>query len=103
MVKAGHSPSVRLFEAAACATPIISDRWPGLETIFADRRSIRLASTTRDVVRILGMRAPERIGAAAHEVIARGHSAAHRAAELEAYLHEVSAASVIPTSAGAAS
>jgi spore maturation protein CgeB len=103
MVKAGHSPSVRLFEAAACATPIISDRWPGLETIFEDRRSIMLASTTRDVVRILGMRHPERIGAAAHEVIARGHSAAHRAAELEACLREVSTASVIPTSAGAAS
>jgi spore maturation protein CgeB len=103
MVKAGHSPSVRLFEAAACATPIISDRWPGLETIFEDRRSIMLASSTRDVVRILGMRTPQRIGAAAHEVIARGHSAAHRAAELEAYLREASAASVIPTSAGAAS
>src|SRR4051812_3498305 len=32
MVAAGYSPSVRLFEAAACGTPIISDLWPGLET-----------------------------------------------------------------------
>ena len=34
MCEAGYSPSVRLFEAAACGTPIISDYWPGLETIF---------------------------------------------------------------------
>jgi hypothetical protein len=62
-----------------------------------------LASTTRDVLRILGMRQPERIGAAAHAVIAQGHSAAHRAAELEGYLREACAATSIPTSAGAAS
>jgi spore maturation protein CgeB len=29
MIKAGYSPSVRLFEAAACGTPIISDYWEG--------------------------------------------------------------------------
>src|SRR5215469_7395466 len=31
MVMAGYSPSVRLFEAAACAATIVSDNWPGLE------------------------------------------------------------------------
>ena len=62
MVKAGYSPSVRLFEAAACATPIISDRWPGIGTIFEDRRSIMLASRTRDVLRILELGQPQRIG-----------------------------------------
>src|SRR5581483_548045 len=34
MVRAGYSPSVRLFEAAACGVPIISDYWQGLETFF---------------------------------------------------------------------
>ena len=29
MIAAGWSPSVRLFEAAACGTPIISDSWDG--------------------------------------------------------------------------
>jgi spore maturation protein CgeB len=29
MALAGWSPSVRLFEAAACGTPIVSDRWEG--------------------------------------------------------------------------
>jgi spore maturation protein CgeB len=34
MKRAGYAPSVRLFEAAACGVPIISDTWPGLETFF---------------------------------------------------------------------
>ena len=103
MAKAGWSPSVRLFEAAASATPIISDRWAGIATIFEDRRSIMLASSARDVIRILGMRAPARIGTAARAVIDNGHSAHHRAAELEALLLEASAAAGLPRSAGAAS
>ena len=31
MIRTGYSPSVRLFDAAACGTPIITDNWPGLE------------------------------------------------------------------------
>ncbi|MDQ2947340.1 MAG: glycosyltransferase, partial [Acidobacteriota bacterium] len=34
MVRAGYSPSVRLFEAAACGVPIITDKWAGLESFF---------------------------------------------------------------------
>src|SRR3546814_16608778 len=34
MVRTGYSPSVRLFEAAACGSPIISDPWAGLEGLF---------------------------------------------------------------------
>lgn len=34
MRSAGYSPSVRLFEASAAGVPIMSDRWPGLETFF---------------------------------------------------------------------
>lgn len=101
MVKAGWSPSVRLFEAASCATPIISDRWPGIGTIFENRRSIMLASSTRDVMRILSRAHAERIGAAARDVILAGHSAAHRAGELESHLAEASVLS--RTSEGAAS
>jgi spore maturation protein CgeB len=105
MVKAGYSPSVRLFEAAACATPIISDRWPGIATIFEDRRSIMLAASTSDVLRILAIRTPARIGAAAHAVIEQAHSAEHRAAELEAHLREAMSARRAmdyPRAAGAA-
>ena len=37
------SPSVRLFEAAACGTPVISDVWHGLTTLFAPGEEILLA------------------------------------------------------------
>ena len=50
MVKAGYSPSVRLFEAAACGVPIISDEWPGLETIFTPGREILVARSTEDAL-----------------------------------------------------
>jgi spore maturation protein CgeB len=105
MVKAGHSPSVRLFEAAACATPIISDRWPGIDAFFTDGHSIMLASATRDVRRILAMAEPEHIGAAARAVIESGHGADQRAAELEAHLAEAAARRTFQcaTAAGAAS
>ncbi|MFN4141893.1 glycosyltransferase [Aestuariivirga sp.] len=106
MVAAGHSPSVRLFEAAACATAIISDIWDGIETIFEDGRSIMLAESAEDVLRILGGGGAARTGAAAHRVIAEGHSARHRAGELEFHLREAARAKggrQLETAAGAAS
>ena len=102
MVKAGFSPSVRLFEAAACGTAIISDRWAGIETLFENRKSIMLATAAKDVIRILDTAKPEKIGAAARQVIAAGHSARHRAAELEAYLREAAALKQGPDIARAA-
>jgi spore maturation protein CgeB len=102
MVKAGLSPSVRLFEAAACGTAIISDRWAGIETLFENRKSIMLATSTKDVLRILATAKPEKIGAAARQVIATGHSARHRAAELEAYVREATALKAGPNFARAA-
>src|SRR5690606_15654990 len=58
MLCAGFSPSVRLFEAAACATPIISDYWIGLETFFALGDEILVARTTSDVQRYLAGTSP---------------------------------------------
>ncbi|TGV14883.1 glycosyltransferase, partial [Mesorhizobium sp. M4B.F.Ca.ET.143.01.1.1] len=52
MIAAGWSPSVRLFEAAACGTPIISDRWPGLDDFFPVP-AIETASNVGDVDKIL--------------------------------------------------
>lgn len=46
----GWSPSVRLFEAAACGTPIISDRWPGLTDLLPEGRAVILADKSADVV-----------------------------------------------------
>src|SRR5687768_13084165 len=53
MRAAGYSPSVRLFEAAACGTPIISDYWPGLETFFELEKEILTASSADEVLRYL--------------------------------------------------
>lgn len=50
MIEAGWSPSVRLFEAAACGAPIISDEWRGLDELLPDGKALIIAARTRDVV-----------------------------------------------------
>jgi spore maturation protein CgeB len=89
MIAAGHSPSVRLFEAAACAVPIISDSWPGLDELFVPGREILIARSSAEVLHILReMPEEERctMGARARGRVIREHTAAHRAAELEGYI-----------------
>lgn len=87
MIRAGYSPSVRLFEAGACATPIISDKWDGIETLFQPGREIVLADGVADVLAALDRDAGA-MGQAARARIEAAHSADHRAAELEAHLAE---------------
>ena len=91
MVAAGYSPSVRLFEASACGTPIISDAWPGLETIFRPGQEIIIAPTSATVVAALSM--PEemrlRIGMAGQARCLSSHTASHRADELVAAIASV--------------
>ena len=88
MRKAGHSPSVRLFEAAACGTPIISDPSPGLDEVFRPGAEILLARDAEEVIGHLRLdaRHRERIAEAARERVLAAHSSAHRASELEDYL-----------------
>ncbi len=86
MVIAGWSPSVRLFEAAACATPIVSDNWPGLETFFTPGKDILLAASADDVVRYInGLDSSElrRIGHAGRERVLASHTSEVRAREFE--------------------
>jgi spore maturation protein CgeB len=92
MVAAGHSPSVRLFEAAACGVPIISDAWPGLQEFLVPGREILVARTAEDTLRALtavGEDEARRIGARARRCVLGRHTAEHRAEELEGYLAEV--------------
>ncbi|HEY0437075.1 MAG TPA: glycosyltransferase [Phenylobacterium sp.] len=89
MIAAGWSPSVRLFEAAACATPIISDVWEGLDELFAPGREIVLAEapeTVLDALTALPEPARRAMGGAARTRILAAHTADHRAAELEVFL-----------------
>lgn len=97
MRTAGWSPSVRLFEAAACATPIISDTWPGIEELFEPGREILLAENTADVMEYLTHMSHEErhaIGRRARERVMSEHTAAHRATELVMWLHEATDARV---------
>jgi len=86
MAAAGWSPSVRLFEAAACGAAIISDMWPGLEELLVPGKEILPAHNTTDVLRILAETTPQQrnaIGAAARARILANHTSEHRAIELE--------------------
>jgi spore maturation protein CgeB len=86
MIRAGWSPSVRLFEAAACGVPIISDWWEGLDSFFVPGEQILIARDGRDVLHFLrdtSLEQRRRIGAAARQRVLAHHTAARRAAELE--------------------
>jgi len=92
MIRAGYSPGVRLFEAAACATPIITDYWEGLETIFEPGKEVLVSGSPQETLGYLClMPEAERVGVgrrARARVLAQ-HTSAHRAAELETYILEL--------------
>lgn len=87
MIAAGWSPSVRIFEACACGTPIISDIWDGIDTVLEPGREIILAKTADDVLAALASDA-DALGQAARTRVLAEHTAEHRAAELETHLQE---------------
>jgi spore maturation protein CgeB len=92
MRAAGWSPSVRLFEAAACEVPVISDRWEGLDQIFALDEEILVADTTDDVVDFLREIAEEEraaIAGRARERVLGEHTAERRCEQLEAEVEGV--------------
>jgi len=92
MVKAGFSPSVRLFEAAAAGVPIITDRWAGIESIFKPDEEILIADLSEHVVNILTALPEDRrraIAAAARKRVLADHTADRRARQLEEYYQEV--------------
>jgi spore maturation protein CgeB len=92
MKRLGHSPSVRLFEAAATGTAIISDDWPGLATFFEPEREILIASDTEQVLRYLRDLSPaarRAIAARARARVLREHTADHRARQLALYLERL--------------
>jgi spore maturation protein CgeB len=91
MLRAGYSPSIRLFEAAGCGVPVISDAWPGVETFFTPGAEILLARTGADVERFLdgvGEDESRRIGERARRRVLAEHTSARRAEQLERYVDE---------------
>ena len=86
MVAAGYSPSVRLFEASACAAVILSDDWPGLPEFLTPGEEVLLPKDAAEVSRVLqglGDAERARIGQRARERVLDAHSSNHRAAQFE--------------------
>ena len=85
MMEAGWSPSVRLFEATACGTPVITDRWPGLDDFFREGEACLVADECQDVVHALS--ASDNVARAlalrARAITLANHTGRHRAVELE--------------------
>jgi spore maturation protein CgeB len=85
MADMGWCPSGRLFEAAACGAPVITDWWDGLSTFFEPGRDVIVARSTTDVLEALSLddRARRRIGDAARERALAEHTADVRARQFE--------------------
>lgn len=84
MAEMGHCPSGRLFEAAACGVPVLSDSWEGLNEFFQPGSEILVASSTEEAMAALETSDEEldRIARAARERVLSDHSAERRAAQL---------------------
>ena len=88
MSRMGHCPSGRLFEAAACGVPLLSDWFEGLDQFFEPGHEITVVQSRDDVLRAMVAGEAEllaRARRARQRVLAR-HTAELRAAELEGLL-----------------
>jgi len=94
MAAMGWCPSGRLFEAAACGVPLLSDSWAGLDHFFTPGSEIFVAENSDDAVRAIALddATLRAVAAAARERTLAEHTAERRAAELESMLESVGAA-----------
>lgn len=91
MAAAGHCPSGRFFEAAACGTPVLTDTWNGLEEFFADDELFAV-SDTQDVLRVLGLPDGElaEVASRTRQRTLDEHTGTQRAKELVAAIESAS-------------
>jgi spore maturation protein CgeB len=91
MREMGWCPSGRLFEAAACGTPIVSDWWNGLDDFFAPHSEILIASSAEDVLAALELSDAQlnRTAHAARERVLAEHTGAQRAQQFEEIIEKV--------------
>ncbi|MBW8781067.1 MAG: glycosyltransferase [Verrucomicrobia bacterium] len=84
----GYCPSGRLFEAAACGTPVLSDAWEGLDRFFTPGREILVAHTREEAAEILALPDSVLLQVAEHarERTLEEHTATRRVRELESTL-----------------
>lgn len=84
MAAMGWCPSGRLFEAAACGVPILSDSWDGLTDFFTPGETILVARNTEEALAALDLSdaALHRIAIQAREHVLANHSAKRRAQDM---------------------
>ncbi|TAK10204.1 MAG: glycosyltransferase [Candidatus Manganitrophaceae bacterium] len=85
MVETGYCPSGRLFEAAACGVPILSDLWEGLDQFFEPGSEILIARSTEEAIGAIELPAGalSKIARAARERTLAEHTGERRADDLE--------------------
>ena len=86
MRRSGWSPSVRLFEAAACGVPVISDRWAGLDELLIPGEEILIADDAAEVRCLLAEvdeTTRRAIGERARRRVLEEHTPARRVEQLE--------------------
>jgi spore maturation protein CgeB len=85
MAESGWCPSGRLFEAASCGTPILSDWWEGLDSFFTPAEEILVSRSADDTIAALSLSDAELncIALRARERVLTEHTADRRAEELE--------------------
>ena len=90
MARMGWCPSGRLFEAAACEAPVITDNWDGLETFFRPGSEVLVVRNADDILGALDKSDAElkTIAHAARERVLAEHTSRHRTDELLALLSE---------------
>ncbi len=90
--KCGWAPTVRLFDAAACGVPVITDDWPGIHAIFEPGSEILVSRSHEDTLRYIRLMSPnerEAVGIRALHRIYNEHLPVHRAQTLEAHVRSV--------------
>ncbi|HEX8617949.1 MAG TPA: glycosyltransferase, partial [Thermoanaerobaculia bacterium] len=88
MAARGYCPSGRLFEAAACGTPVLSDTFDGLDTFFEPGKEILIARTTEEAIEAMKIPTAElaKISERARARVLSEHTCEVRAREmLEAF------------------
>ncbi len=90
MAEYGFCPSGRLFEAAACGVPLLSDGWEGLEAFFTRGIEILRVDTPEDVLETLSLSDAEllRVAEAARTRVLAEHTADCRVRDLERALED---------------
>jgi len=84
MAGIGYCPSPRLFEAAACGVPVLSDWFDGLDAFFTPGEEILVARNADEATHAIALprMAHERMGRRARERALAEHTADARAEEL---------------------